>query len=371
MSAVRLALLTEIPVPFRTPLFNALAAREDAELRVLYLALDDPRRSYAPQEAASRFAWEVLPGRGLRRGMTWVVLSRGVGRALGRFGPDVVVVGGWNQPAFWRALAWGRRNGRPVVAWVESTTRDERSGAAPLEAAKRRFLERCSAFLVPGRASAGYLHALGVAEGRIAVAPNAVDLGLFGARVAETRHRREALRGELGLRRCTVLFVGRLSPEKGADLLVRAMRELPADLVVVGDGPEEAELRAAAGGNVRFVGRLQPEELVPWYAAADVLAVPSRSDPWNMTLNEGALAGLPIVASEAPGAAWDLVEDGVSGFRVPAGDEQALALALRRLVDDEPFRAAAGARSRELAAVLTPEAWAEGVAALAARLARR
>ena len=87
-----------------------------------------------------------------------------------------------------------------------------------------------------------------------------------------------------------------------------------------------------------------------------------------MTLNEATLAGLPVVASDVAGAAWDLVEDGRNGFRVPAGDVDALSTALGKLTDDE-LRRAAGSRSREISAGFTAEAWAEVVEGLAARLA--
>jgi glycosyltransferase involved in cell wall biosynthesis len=100
-----------------------------------------------------------------------------------------------------------------------------------------------------------------------------------------------------------------------------------------------------------------------------VFVLPSLSEQWGMVLNEAACAGLPLVASDAAGAAWDLVEDGVNGFRVPAGDIAALREALRRLVDDAGLRASAGRRSAELGAGLTPARWAEAVAAAAARLA--
>jgi glycosyltransferase involved in cell wall biosynthesis len=76
------------------------------------------------------------------------------------------------------------------------------------------------------------------------------------------------------------------------------------------------------------------------------------------------------VATDAAGAAHELIEDGENGFRVPAGDERALAGALCRLAEDERLRAAAGARSRAVAERFTPEAWADAVAGLSTRLAR-
>jgi glycosyltransferase involved in cell wall biosynthesis len=86
-----------------------------------------------------------------------------------------------------------------------------------------------------------------------------------------------------------------------------------------------------------------------------------------MVLNEAAAAGLPLVSTEDAGAAHDLIEHGVNGFRVLSDDPKALADVLRRLAEDEAFRREAGGRSRELARRFTPEAWADGVADLALR----
>ena len=364
---VRIALLTEIPAPFRIPLFNALAARDGVELEIVFLAEHDPRRTYRVYREEFDFEYVVLPRVDLRIRNRWLAVNRGVPRTLRRFRPDVVVVGGWNQPAFWQALAWARRRGIPRVTWVESTAMDARSTAtAPL---RRAALAASTAFIVPGRASAGYLRGLGVGEDRIVVAPNAVDLEIFGARVSELRGRRDGLRSELGLGRCTILYVGRLVPEKGVDVAIEAAAGLDAELVVVGTGSEEARLRRVAQpGRVRFIGRLERDELPAWYAAADVLVLPSRSEPWGMSLNEGAAAGLPLVATDAAGAAHDLIDDGVNGFRVAAGDRDALARALARVCGDDAFRESARRRSLELAAEFKPDAWADAVVRLARQL---
>jgi glycosyltransferase involved in cell wall biosynthesis len=87
-----------------------------------------------------------------------------------------------------------------------------------------------------------------------------------------------------------------------------------------------------------------------------------------MAMQEAAAAGLPLIATEAPGAGHDLIEDGVNGYRVAVDDVRALREALQRVVEDAAWRERAGARTRQLAAGYTPEAWAEAVAALAARI---
>jgi glycosyltransferase involved in cell wall biosynthesis len=347
-------LITEIPAPYRIPLFNALAER--VELRALFLAERDPRRPfYEPHEDEWRVERRVLPGLQLSRGGRWVVLSQGVIGDLRRFRPDAVGVGGWNEPAFWQALAYCRLSRIPLLVWVESTERDARSDAGPLRLARSAMARAAAGAFVPGTAAAGYARALGFRD--VAVAPNAIDMSVF-IEAAVDRSGRDS---------CTFLYAGRLDREKGVDVLLRAFEQVPGRLVVAGSGREEVRLRALTPNGVEIVGPKSRDELVRLYAEADVVVLPSRSEPWGMVLNEAAAAGLPLVATDEVGAAHDLIEDGVNGFRVPADDVGALAGALRRLAEDEPFRLAAGVRSGELAERFTPERWAEGVEGLAER----
>jgi glycosyltransferase involved in cell wall biosynthesis len=364
---VRIAPLTEIPAPFRVPLFDALGARPEVDLRVLYLAANDPRRNYPRHEEV--FDSEVLPGRDISAGGRWIVVNGGVVSRLRRYAPDVVLIGGWNQPAFWQAAAWVRLARRPLLVWVESTARDERSGARPLELAKRAMLRAAAGFVVPGRAAAEYLVALGAAQDRIAVAPNAVDLSVFAEGVARERARRDELRRELGLERCTFLCVSRLSREKGVDVLVRAVDGVAAELAAVGDGPDRELVSSLAGEHVRLLGRIERPDLLRWYAASDAYVMPSRSETWGMAMQEAAAAGLPLIATEAPGAGYDLIEEGVNGYRVPVDDVDALRAALVRVAEDPAWRDRAGARTAEIAAGHTAEAWAATVAAIAAEVA--
>jgi glycosyltransferase involved in cell wall biosynthesis len=353
---VKIALLTEIPAPYRIPLFNALATTPDVDLEVFFLAERDPRRQYPVYEHEFFFRRRVLPGAGIVARGRWVVLSRETRRELDRFDPEVVLLGGWNQPAFWSGLRWARRRGRPVVLWVESTARDERSGNALLERLKRRAVAAAAAFLVPGRAAREYVESLGVSPERIVVAPNAVDLSIFSVE-PERRGRDE----------CTFLYVGRLAPEKGVDVLVRAFRNVPGKLVLAGSGPLEPQVRALADDRVELLGHVARENLPALYARADCLVLPSRSEAWGMVLNEAAAAGLPLVATEAAGGGYDLIEQGVNGYRVPVEDEASLAEALRKVAAEPEWRIAAGERSRVLTSGYTGEAWAAAVADLVRR----
>jgi len=343
---VRVLLVTEIPSPFRVPLFNALAER--VELRVLFLAERDPRRPhYRVHADEMRFDYRVLAGWELARGGRWLVLTRGTRSEIRRFAPDVVVAGGWNQPAYWAA----RRAAPKLAVWVESTLADERPGTGVLERVKRRFARGADLVIVPGRASRAYAQALGVEDRRIRTAPNAVDTSVFAGAAVDRSGRPEP----------TFLYVGRLDAEKGLDVLLEAFREVPGRLVLAGSGAEGDRLRGLADERVQFAGPVDRDDLPALYARADVFVLPSRSEPWGMVLNEAATAGLPLVSTDAAGAAHELIEEGVNGYVVPVDDVLALRAALDRLARSEDLRLRLGAHSLEVAGRFTPELWADAV----------
>ena len=98
------------------------------------------------------------------------------------------------------------------------------------------------------------------------------------------------------------------------------------------------------------------ERLALWYAAADVFALPARTEAWaGPAVNEAMAAGLPVVASEAAASATDLVRPGENGFVVPVGDVGALRGALERLLADPDLRMRMGRASRRIIAPLTPQ----------------
>jgi glycosyltransferase involved in cell wall biosynthesis len=152
------------------------------------------------------------------------------------------------------------------------------------------------------------------------------DLGRFGCAERPTSARPR-----------TLLFSGSLTRRKGVDVLASAFKALAAlhptvRLKIMGDGPLERALRlqlGALGKRVEFLGFRDWSELPAIYAGADVLCVPSRYDGWGLVVPEGLAAGLPVIATNRMGAALDLVQNGLNGWIVPAGDEAALGTALR------------------------------------------
>ena len=134
-----------------------------------------------------------------------------------------------------------------------------------------------------------------------------------------------------------VLYVGRLSIEKGIDVIAEATKGL--DLVVAGDGPLRHLLPDAKGF-------LPPEEISRLYERAAVVVMASRAEGLPNVLLEAMAHGKAVVTTPVGGIP-SLVEDGVTGLLVPAGDARALRAALERLLADRDLRRALGAAARE------------------------
>ena len=164
------------------------------------------------------------------------------------------------------------------------------------------------------------------------------------------------------------LFVGRDAPEKGLAVLADAW----------GRGRRGWTLALAGGApappGALSLGRLGPEQLRDVYASSDAVVVPSIvtrrfREPWGLVVNEAMNRQLPVIASDAVGAAaGGLVRDGENGLVVPAGDASALAGAITRLAGDPQLRERMGVRGAEDVRAYTFEAWAEGFSAALATL---
>jgi glycosyltransferase involved in cell wall biosynthesis len=369
----RLALITEIIAPYRIPVFNALAGREDIDLHVVFLAENDASlRQWLVYKDEIRFSYQVLPS--WRRAISNqnLLFNWGVARALAAARPDIVICGGYNYPTSWRAAYWAKHRQIPFLLWIESTSLDRRTGNFFVEKMKLHFLDLCTGFVVPGKASAEYLRILGVSDDRIFVAPNAIDVDLFKNSAARARQDSARLREALRLPARYFLDVGRLVPAKGAFDLIDAYAKLSTavrtqvSLLFLGDGVAReglaARSRAISPGSIELRGFVQRDDLPAYYAFAEALVFPTHSDTWGFVVNEAMACGTPVIASEVAGCVPDLVQNLQTGLLVRSQDPASLAESLAFLAGQPETGSEMARRATELIIQYSPEAWAAGIA---------
>jgi glycosyltransferase involved in cell wall biosynthesis len=202
-------------------------------------------------------------------------------------------------------------------------------------------------FLAISREIDTELAALGIPSDRRCFLPNGVDTERFQR--ADDRERAQ-LRARLAVGSGPLfVYAGRLVPEKRVEDLLSAWAGVRAadpraELVVLGSGPCEIELRRMAPAGVQFPGDVP--DVAPWLRAADVFVLPSRTEGLSNALLEAMAAGLAVVAT-AVGGAVDLIDDGHSGRLVAPGQPLALRDALVSVAADAALRARLGAAARE------------------------
>ncbi|HMJ72054.1 MAG TPA: glycosyltransferase [Solirubrobacterales bacterium] len=223
-----------------------------------------------------------------------------------------------------------------------------RSGDAGLEAISRAalgaFYTTPSRVLSPSPAADRSLLGLGAAEGRIDRWERGVDTDRFTPEKAE----RSAFPGEL-----RVLYAGRLTREKGVDLLAESFLrarvvEPRLHLLLAGGGPEEGELRARLGEHATFLGWLEGDDLARAYASVDLFLFCSRTDTYGQVVLEAGASGLPVVAVGEGGPAA-LIENRHTGILCQP-DADHLAGAVLQLTASPTLRRRLGEAARGVAA---------------------
>jgi glycosyltransferase involved in cell wall biosynthesis len=246
----------------------------------------------------------------------------------------------------------------PVFLFGDSNVRDDDARARGWRGwLKRRLLPRvfrwCDGVLTCGSRGVEYFARYGVPRDHIFLFPYEPDYAAIAAVTpAQVQAARERYR--LDPRRRHMIYSGRLADQKRVDLLLDAYaavaRERPDwELVIAGTGPDEAALRARVpadvAARVHWLGFIDDATtLTAVYKACDVLVLPSWFEPWGVVVNEAVSAGLAVVASDAVGAAAELVRDRVNGRIFPVDDVVALHECLGDVTSAgrrEPMKAAA------------------------------
>lgn len=372
---LRLAYLTNIPTPYRREMIAAWAAgNPGVAISVFYTDQDDQGRGWATAPVGGTVNERRLP-----RGIDvpgYGKLNRGLRQMVADC--DMLMIGGFEQAGYLAAALWARTMGKPVLLLFDGFSPARFATDPPSALLLKRLTVRLSeGYFANGTAAARYLHSRLEADTDKPLRDQ--RLSHVGAPIATARRRWQgmssgAVRQALGLpvgNRPVLMSCGYLIERKRIDLTIDAAAALPADrrpdLLIMGTGPLQEELAARAlarGVTAHFPGFRQADALADYYFSADALVLSSNDDPWGLVVNEAMDAGLPVIVSDACGAAEDLVHGGVNGHIFRSGDVAALTECITALLDAD--LAAMGRASRDIIAGWTPERSAANLALLIA-----
>jgi glycosyltransferase involved in cell wall biosynthesis len=344
------------PVQYHAPVYRALQQRFHIPTTVIY-GSDFSIAGYKDREFNVSFAWDtdlldgytsVFLGRAAEGGATSdsAVTSTGLRQALLSLKPSAVLVIGYS-PRFYRdACVQALRLNCRKLFRGETTDHARKRGKLKRwlrDQVLSALYSRFDRLLYVGSRSRAHFRRLGVSDSRLVFSPYCVDTGPFQLDEVARQQLRGRTRSDLNIlpNSLVIVFSGKLSPRKGPDLLLAAVKRLPEHLrsrivlLFLGDGELKEQLAADAkqmpAVQARFVGFQNQRNLSAFYHASDLLALPSIwSETWGLVVNDALHHGLPCVVSDNVGCAPDLLVAGKTGEICETGSLQDLTLTLLR-----------------------------------------
>ena len=231
-----------------------------------------------------------------------------------------------------------------------------------------------------------YLISLGVDEKKIFIAQNTADNELYNKKVSE-KEKNELIKSINAENKKIVLFVGRLSTEKGVDILLEAVLNLKSNnipcpagtpfkgginlkFVIIGRGREKENLQKFCKmnnlDNVVFLNYVPNDQLYKYYNIADIVAVPSITtpvfkEPWGLIVNEAMNQSAVVIASDAVGAAMGgLIKNDENGIIVPEKNPDALSEAIENILNDDNYQLKLSSEAKKTIQKWTYDKMAQG-----------
>ncbi len=373
------------PVQYHAPVYRA-AARLGVPLHVIY-GSNFSIRGYRDAEFQANFAWDTDLLSGYSHSFVNTVenggpqsyeqsTDQGLLTAIQKVGGDAIMALGY-RIRFDRGVLASSRHLRSALlmrseasdqairrSWIKNLVRD---------GMLKRLYGRCRSILYVGKNALEHYRRLGVPSNKLFFSPYCVSTEAFQCDEVHRSDLRRSMRSELGIAQDdhVVLYCGKLSKRKGVDLLLQAVKRLPASLrnktvlLFVGEGVLRTELESEStqGEAVRIhiSGFKNQSQLSPYYHASDVAVLPSiTSETWGLVVNEALHHGLPSIVSDQVGSAPDLI-DTANGQVVMTGDVTQLSSAIESSLL-KPESAESRERRRQFIDRYSVEVAAKGIA---------
>ncbi len=273
-------------------------------------------------------------------------------KIIERENPDTIAIAGWFHPPY-RNLPFRsiHRNRQFILCMDTPYWHTWRQKLAPY--ILKPFIKKMDKVVVSGERSWQYARQLGFSTRDILKGQYGIDYSYFAATFKKRKQNAWPK---------NFLFVGRYNEVKAIDILVKAYQKYrkectdrPWNLICCGKGPLEHLLKNQPG--IINHGFVQPENLRAIFVEAGCFIMPSRFDPWPLSIIEGCAAGLPVICTDVCGTSVELVKSWHNGFLIPSENPEALKQAMMFAQDEYKNLSQMGANAQQQAAPYTPKLW--------------
>ena len=354
--STKVAIVASHPIQYFAPWYAEMNRLAEINLKVFYCC-DWGVNEYLDPKLGVSVKWDVpllegyehefLPiARRPQKLGFWELDNPTVGDALARFKPDVVKLYGYARRTNWRVARWARKHGKLLLMMSDSNAiaRPVYWKRALKELIVRRFYRYLDGALAISDNNWAYHQHFGLPAERLFRALFPVDRTRLLAQVPDAAQARAEIRRQYGIPAdaFVALLCGKyVDYKRPLDLVAAnhaaAQQGLPVWTLLVGEGSArptiENYLHTHGVKNCTLTGFVNQSRISSYYAAADVLTVPSSLEPYSLTAGEGAIFGLPIIASDQVGCVGPHgpAQPGVNTIVFPVGDVAQLSAAISEL----------------------------------------
>lgn len=338
-TVIKVLIITNIPSPYRVDYFSYLQTHyKKYKFDILYASCSESNREWdICKEKMNNAHFLKSKTLCIRKKMDfkYIHIPIRVKKTLSALSPNIIIAMEYNPTAV-QAMCWCKRNSVPYISWTDGTLHSERNINKIQRWTRHYIIKNANAFIASSTKSQEAQIAYGAEKSRCYISYLTVDIDDYITNAGDKKKER-------------ILFVGRLVPLKGVELLISALSKVTYDyeMIIVGTGPEKENLERQCRelniyDRVCFVGYKNREELKELYQSSSIFILPTKDDCFALVVLEAMCSGMPIICSQYADGIYDLIEDGKQGYIINPYDAGTFADKINELLKNRNLSKAMG-----------------------------
>jgi len=346
---MKITIITNIPTPYRDPVYQKLAKFKEVELLVLFCSPSEPNRQW--EIGSLNFSYKFLNTKtNTYRHFNWNIINE-----LRNIKPDVVITSGIN-PTMLFAWIWSVLKRKKHISFSDANKHSESDLGYFHKLTRKMVFNTSSAFIGASDKTLDLFKIYNVDESKFFKSCLAIDNESFRPKKAVNK-------------KYDLLFCGQFNDRKNPLFFVeiaKAINEIipGTRVLLIGNGPQKLQaIEKLKDYKIMYddVGFVQPYDIIQYYQMSKLFIFPSKKDPWGLVANEALAAGLPVLVSSRVGVADELVIDDYNGFVFSDFNLNSWVSKTKLLLEDYNLYCRLSSNAKESVKVYTHEAGATGI----------